>query len=203
MDADQPLTPPQLMAAAYAKPELQEALSLLLEFDNRLMAIAAKGQEPLIKQLRLAWWREQLEKERDAYPRGEPLLARVGGSGDGLKLVPALRLLVDAWDQIISSEGDMRSAAIGTANQLRVDAVFGSYANWVGSCIPTDAIRAAGDIWARGSIGLSASAERVKLLPGLKPLNLLCLAYAVDRDASGFARFRRFMRMGWHGLTGW
>ena len=91
MDAEQNLSPPQLMAIAYAKRELREAFSLLLEFDNRLMAIAAKGQETLIKQLRLAWWREQLAKDHNDRPKGEPLLARLatctphtGPSGTGM-----------------------------------------------------------------------------------------------------------------------
>lgn len=202
MNAKQTLMPPQHMAKAYAKPELREAFSLLLEFDSRLMAIAAKGQEPLMKQLRLAWWREQLKNESGARAKGEPLLARIGESRAELMLIPALQSLVDAWEQIVSAEDDTQSATLADANQTRVDAVFGSYALWVGSGVPTETIRAAGKCWAAGSLGLSVSADQVKLLQGLKPLNLLCLAYAVDSEASGFARLRRFARMSWHALTG-
>ena len=203
MDAEQNLSPPQRLAVAYARRDLREAFSLLLEFDNRLMAIAEKGQETLIKQLRFAWWREQLEKDRDARPTGEPFLARLSAIENSEGLVSALRSLVDAWEQIVSAEGDPESPEVATANQTRADAIFGNYAHWMtDSCNSPEAVRDAGECWARGSLGLSMAVKEVKLLPGLKPLNLLLLAYAVDGDANGLARFRIFLRMSWHGLTG-
>ncbi len=203
MDAEQNLSPPQLMAIAYAKRELREAFSLLLEFDNRLMAIAAKGQETLIKQLRLAWWREQLAKDHIDRPKGEPLLARLATCDHSLALVAAFQSLVDTWEQIVAAEGDTESPAIIAANKARADVVFGSYVHWVAdNHISLEAVRAAGECWARGSLGLSVAVKDVKLLPGLKPLNLLQIAYAADSNANGIARFRIFVRMSWHGLTG-
>lgn len=203
MDAEQNLSPPQRLAVAYARRDLREAFSLLLEFDNRLMAIAAKGQETLIKQLRFAWWREQLEKDRDARPTGEPLLARLSACENLEGLVSALQSLVDAWEQIVSAEGDPESPEIAAANQTRADAIFGNYAHWAtDSCNSPEAVRVAGECWARGSLGLFVSAKDAKLLSGLKPLNLLRIAYSADGNANGLARFRIFLRMSWHGLTG-
>lgn len=203
MDAKQNLSPPQRLAVAYARRDLREAFSLLLEFDNRLMAIAAKGQETLIKQLRLAWWRKQFGKDRDVRPTGEPLLARLSACGNPERLVSALQSLVDAWEQIVSAEGGRESPEIAAANQTRADAIFGNYAHWAtDSCNSPEAVRVAGERWARGSLGLLMPDNDAKLLPGLKPLNLLQLAYAVDGNANGLARFRIFLRMGWHGLTG-
>ena len=194
------LSPPQRMAVAYARPDLRGALGLLLELDNRLMAVAAKGQEPLIKQLRLAWWREQLAKDATDRPKGEPLLAMIPECEHQSGLVAALQSLVDAWDAIIVADGDVDSAM--RANRTRVEAVFGSYAKWAGSQIPQQPIREVGEIWAKGSMGIAVSPKQVKILSGLKPLNLLCLAYSLDQNASGAARFRRFLRMNWHALTG-
>ncbi|MGC1469811.1 MAG: hypothetical protein WA793_10555 [Sphingorhabdus sp.] len=203
MDAKRNLSPPQRLAVAYAQRDLREAFSLLLEFDNRLMAIAAKGQESLIKQLRLAWWRDQLKKDYIDRPKGEPLLAQLAICDHSLALVAAFQSLVDAWEQIVAVEGDIESPAILVANKARGDAIFGSYAIWAsGGRISTEAVRAAGEFWARGSLGLLVLATDLKLLPGLKPLNLLQLAYAVDGKANGHARFRIFLRMSWHGLTG-
>ncbi len=203
MDVEPNLSPPQRLAVAYARRDLREAFSLLLEFDNRLMAIAAKGQETLIKQLRLAWWREQIGKDRDVRPTGEPLLARLSACENPERLVSALQSLVDAWEQIVSAEGDTESPAIIAANKARADVVFGSYVHWVAdNHISLDAVRAAGECWARGGLGLSVLAKDVKLLPGLKPLNLLQIAYAADSNANGLVRFRIFVRMSWHGLTG-
>ena len=142
MDAERNLSPPQRLAVAYARRELREAFSLLLEFDNRLMALAAKGQESLIKQLRLAWWREQLDKDRDIRPLGEPLLARLSAIENSEGLVSALRSLVDAWEQIVSAEGDPESPEIAAANLTRTDAIFGNYAHWAtDSCNSPEAVR--------------------------------------------------------------
>jgi phytoene synthase len=191
------------LAVAYARRDLREALSLLLEFDNRLMALVVKGQETLIQQLRLAWWREQLEKSNNARPIGEPLLGRLSACEHLDDLGPAMQSLVDAWELIVSADGDAESPAIVAANKVRVDAVFGSYAFWVtGKPISVKAFDTAGECWARGSLGLPAYAGKAEILPGLKPLNLLWLAYASDRNASGIAGFRIFVRMGWHALTG-
>lgn len=203
MDIAQDLSPPQRLAVTYARRDQREAFSLLLEFDNRLMAIAAKGQETLIKQLRLAWWREQLEKDQNDWPKGEPLLARLSACENPEGLVSALQSLVDAWELIVAADGDVESPAIVAANKARADVVFGSYAHWVAdNRISTEALRAAGECWAIGSLGLSVAAKDVKLLPGLKPLNLLQIANAADSNANGLARFRIFVRMSWHGLTG-
>ncbi|MEQ1550535.1 hypothetical protein [Sphingorhabdus sp.] len=203
MDAKRNLSPPQRLAVAYAQRDLREAFSLLLEFDNRLMAIAAKGQESLIKQLRLAWWREQIGRHRDVRPTGEPLLARLSACENAEGLDSALQSLVDAWERIVSAEGDPASPEIAAANQTRADAIFGNYAHWAtDSCNSPEAVRVAGECWARGSLGLLMSDNDAKLLPGLKPLNLLQLAYTVDGNANGLARFRIFLRMSWHGLTG-
>ncbi|RDV06816.1 hypothetical protein DXH95_05285 [Sphingorhabdus pulchriflava] len=203
MDIAQNLSPPQRLAVAYARRDLREALSLLLEFDNRLMALASKGQESLIMQLRLAWWREQLEKNSDTRPIGEPLLARLSACENPEGLVPGMQSLVDAWELIVSADGDAESPAIVAANKARADVVFGSYAFWsTGDRISTEAFDTAGDCWARGSLGLPAYAGKAEILPGLKPLNLLWLAYTSDRNATGLAGFRIFVRMGLHALTG-
>jgi 15-cis-phytoene synthase len=203
MDVEPNLSPPQRLAVAYARRDLREVFSLLLEFDNRLMAIAAKGQETLIKQLRLAWWREQIGKGRDVRPTGEPLLARLSACENPERLVSALQSLVDAWERIVSAEGDRESPEVAAANQTRAVAIFGNYAHWAtDSCNSPEAVRVAGERWARGSLGLLMPDNDAKRLPGLKPLNLLQLAYAVDGNANGLARFRIFIRMSWHGLTG-
>ena len=196
------LAPPQRMAVAYARRDLREALSVLLEFDNRLMEVASKGQESLLKQMRLAWWREQIGKDHDVRPKGEPLLARLGNIEESLGLAPALQSLVDAWAQLVSADGDPDDPEAVSANQHRANAVFGSYASWMKSPVPADTVQIAGEYWAKGSIGFPPGSEMPKLLPGLKPLNLLYLAYASENDEGRPVRVRRFARISWHALTG-
>ena len=196
------LTPPQRMAVAYARQDLREALSMLLEFDNRLMEVASKGQESLLKQMRLAWWREQIGKDRDTRARGEPFLARFGNLDESLGLAPALQSLVDAWEQLILADGDNSDPEAASANQIRANAVFGTYASWTESPIDAGAVQAVGEYWAKGSIGFPIGSETPKLLSGLKPLNLLFLACATGKEDGRVKRIRQFARISWHALTG-
>lgn len=201
MPAEPDLTPPQRMAIAYARRDLRQGLSILLEFDNRLLAIAAKGHEPVLKQLRLAWWREQLEKT-DAAPRGEPLLARITANRELPGLLAALQKLIEAFEHIIAADGDRDSPALKQAITLRSAAVFGSYACWVRAPVEAGRVHLAGERWARRSLGLPV-AGRLALLPaGLKPLNLLNLADALDSDASLTDRLLKYLRISAHALTG-
>lgn len=201
MPAETNLTPPQRMAVAYARREWQQGLSILLELDNRLLAIAAKGPEPVLKQLRLAWWREQLEKG-DAAPRGEPLLARIAANHELPELVASLQKLVEAFEHVVAADGDRNSPALAQAIALRGTAVFGSYACWVRAPVDAENVRLAGEQWARRSFGLSV-ADKAALLPAaFKPLNLLSLACALDGDANLAERLLKYLRMNWHALTG-
>lgn len=201
MPAETNLTPPQRMAVAYACREWRQGLSILLELDNRLLAIAAKGHEPVLKQLRLAWWREQLEKA-DAVPRGEPLLARIAASHELPGLVASLQKLVEAFEHVVAAEGDRNSPALTQAIELRGAAIFGSYARWMHAPVDAETVRLAGEQWARHSLGLSVTERPVMLPAALKPLNLLGLAYALDGDANLVERLRKYLRMSWHALTG-
>ena len=56
LDLEQ-LTPPKRLALAYARRPEKEALALLLLFDVSLGHIVQRSNEPLIGQMRLAWWR--------------------------------------------------------------------------------------------------------------------------------------------------
>lgn len=187
------------MAVAYARKDLRQALSILLEFDNRLMAIAAKGHEPVLKQLRLAWWREQLEKPESA-PRSEPLLERIASAKEAGGLVSALQKLVEAWEHIIAADGDPQSPELESAVAFRSEAVFGSYAVWRNST--ADMVHTAGKFWSRRSLGLRAEGAPALLPSALKPLNLLNLAHAISEDANIAARLSKYLRMNWHALTG-
>ena len=73
--------------------------------DARLAATVRGGREPVLAQIKLAWWREQLAKPADARPAGEPLLAMLAPlAGEGA----ALGRLVDGWEHLL---GDAPLAA--------------------------------------------------------------------------------------------
>lgn len=88
--------PPLLrLALAYAPVQARSQLLTLLALDRRLGSIVRASHEPMLAQLRLAWWREQLLAEPGGRPQGEPLLAAVtqwrGHSS-------VLAGLVDGWE---------------------------------------------------------------------------------------------------------
>ena len=202
MEVDNHLSPPQQMAVAHAPSALRNALSILLEFDNRMMAIASKGQEPVLKQLRYAWWREQLGKPTDQRPKGEPLLARITVENSPLKLEEALSELLDSWDIVVSSEDDDAQSALDKACIVRGNAIFGHCADWVGVNQPAvEKARKAGAIWSRQSFGLGIASETVELVPGLKPLNLLLLSAGIEAETSVLRRTGKYARLFWHALT--
>lgn len=91
------LPPIQRLALAYASARARLPTLALLALDQRLAGIVRNSHEPSLAQLRLAWWREQLQVDADTWPRGEPLLAAVkswhGRHG-------ALVELVDGWEYL-------------------------------------------------------------------------------------------------------
>ncbi len=89
------LPPLQRLALSYAPRVSRVALLGLLALDTRLAGIVRAAHEPILAQLRLAWWREALAGTSALRPSGEPLLAALAhwpGTRD------ALTGLVEGWE---------------------------------------------------------------------------------------------------------
>ncbi|MBS0255070.1 MAG: hypothetical protein JSS36_07660 [Proteobacteria bacterium] len=71
----------------------------LLALDARLAGVVRGAREPILGQLRLAWWRERLGEDPARWPTGEPLLAQ-------LRALPAATMapLVDGWEALLLGE---------------------------------------------------------------------------------------------------
>lgn len=69
------LPPLQRLALAYATARSRGPLLALLALDARLAGIVRNSREPMLAQLRLAWWREQLGGENALANHSDPLLA--------------------------------------------------------------------------------------------------------------------------------
>ncbi len=104
----------QQLAMAYATAASRGPLLIMMEFDLRLAEIVRSIKEPLLAQMRLAWWRDELAKAPEARPKGEPLLAAFGGVWQGEE--PALRSLVDGWEELLAEPPLLASAAENFAN---------------------------------------------------------------------------------------
>lgn len=83
------------LALAYAPAVERLPMLALQALDMRLAGIVRHSHEPMLAQLRLAWWREQLQQDGSAWPEGEPLLTALRSwDGKHAALIP----LVDAWE---------------------------------------------------------------------------------------------------------
>lgn len=98
------LSGPEMLAIAYAPRLIREEFRWLIHFDHRLREVLERAREPMIAQLRLAWWRDVLAKPVSGRPKGEPLLAQLTEL-DGA-LAPLASEIVDAYEAMIDAEPD-------------------------------------------------------------------------------------------------
>ena len=106
-EADPPypdLRDPRVLVAV--APERRAALAVLWAFAERLTALLRDTSEPLIGQIKLAWWRDMmalLASDPAALPKGEPLLAALQAHWNGEGRLDAL---VDAAEALLLAEED-------------------------------------------------------------------------------------------------
>lgn len=99
------LDPDRSLALAYVPAKLRPSIEALWRLDVALGAVLATGRDPMISRIRLAWWRESLEKlDRQPAP-AEPVLQAVaehliplGVSGE------ELARMEEGWAVLLSPE---------------------------------------------------------------------------------------------------
>ncbi len=156
--AEEWLSPPERLAIAYAPRALRPAWTGLLALDRRLADAARAGREPIMIQLRLAWWRDRLAEKAADRPRGEPLLAALVAWDDERA---ALGALVDGWEaQVVGEDGGV------ALDQARAGAIV-ALARMAGIA-PTPALTAAAADWAQGN-----GIDKAHLPRALRPLVLI------------------------------
>jgi phytoene synthase len=115
------LPAPQRLALSYAPSTTRAPTLALLALDARLGAALRQGGEPVLVQMRLAWWRDTLGSAPAGWPPGEPVLDLLRGWRNPAALVP----LVDGWEALLGETLD--AAAISAFAAGRADA-FGQLA---------------------------------------------------------------------------
>jgi phytoene synthase len=90
------------VALNYAKPDIRPKLASFFALDRRLGQIVANSSEPLLGQMRIAWWRDMLSASAGDRPTGDVVLDAIGASwgGDAQQLQP----LADAWEVFLIAE---------------------------------------------------------------------------------------------------
>ena len=190
------LSPPQRLAIAYAKPNHRPTFMLLLIFDNRIADIVGRSSEPMIAQMKIAWWYDAIGKETGKRPKGEPILQELDRLG-GNDVSRAMEKLLDAWGKLLSEE-IWSAATLEEFARCRSEAIFGTYGNGVGGgfdAVPLGKQWAIADLRQRFGSRVGIAVPAMVDLPKSRkwrPLSILVLATG---NPSG-------TRMIWHALTG-
>lgn len=111
----------QRLALAYSPASTRVAMLGVLALDARLGGIVRGAREPLLAQLRLAWWREQVGKGSGERAKGDPLLALLDAHNTR---IPALSRLMDGWEGLLG-EGPLLPDAIEELAEARALALSG------------------------------------------------------------------------------
>ena len=112
------------MALAYTGPDMRDALRNLLEFDARLARIVSATTEPMLGQMRLAWWRDTLGRPVHERPAGDAVLDALGARWDGGEA--ALIALTDGWERMLEEPPLTQSSARAFA-EARCEAMLAAH----------------------------------------------------------------------------
>jgi phytoene synthase len=170
------------LALAYGPRRAREPTLALLALDQRLAGIVRHSHEPMLAQLRLAWWREQLKAEATGWPLGEPLLAALK-SWQGRH--STLGALVDGWE-LLTGPAPLPAAALDGFAEGRGDA-FAALAEVTGAGDDRAKVRELGRAWALAdlaahiahpeerqvAVALAEAARAPRLSRGMRTLTVL------------------------------
>ena len=153
------LPPLERLALAWAPPAARPASAALLALDRRLAAILRHRREPLLAQMRLAWWRDRLGEGAEAWPRGDAGLDALRPWRDPAGLIP----LVDGWEALLCERLDASAIAEFAEGRAQGCAVLAAQLDERAAAA---AAQAAGRVWALADLAanLSDPAERDAVL---------------------------------------
>ncbi len=195
-DAYADLSPPVRLAIAYAPKRFRTAFSVLLRFDARFAEIVANTSEPLIGQIKLAWWRDAMAAGTHLRPKGEPMLSALFGFDQPI-LTGAAVALVDAWE-ILVAEQHWSASAVQDFAQKRGRALLGAYSQLCDRAdLPADIMVqwAIEDLRGRFGNRVPEFAKQDEVLPNARSVRTLTILALSVRQVSG-------PRLIWHALTG-
>lgn len=145
--------PERALALGYAPAASRDGVVALFALDAMLAKLTRGTREPIVAQLRLAWWREALERIDTAPVAGQPIIAAlretVLPSGvDGVMLAG----LVDGWEALIAGDVAMHGHERGRRLFEMAAIVLGADDPWVGD---------AGEGWALADLALTSPDQAV------------------------------------------
>ena len=99
-----------MLALAYTPSNMRDALRIFFEFDVRLARIVSATTEPMLGQIRLAWWRDALGMAVSDRATGDHVLDAIGTYWEGVER--PLVGLVDAWEEMLNEPPLSKEAAL-------------------------------------------------------------------------------------------
>ena len=182
------LPPPLRLAVVYAPARVRGVWSALLLIDHRLSRAVAGAREPLLAQVKLAWWRDRMRTPASQWPEGEPLLAALVPF-DGERA--ALEGLIDAWEGLIGDDaGEDETARLVKARANAVAAL----ARMSGCPVDENALELLARRW---TVPDAAQLLTVRLPRALRPL--VILANLPRSSDAGPLAMLRIVRLGLFG----
>jgi phytoene synthase len=142
------------LALSYAPDRSRAALDALFALDAALGNVLRTTREPLVGQMRLAWWREALEGLDASGAPAEPVLQSLTAAVLPLGITgSALSGMVDAWEALL---GDAGAGLIDDHARLRGRALF-AMGGVALDAAPGDPVEDAGEGWALADLAANIS----------------------------------------------
>ena len=173
------------IALGYCPVGQRAQLEAALALDQRLSQLVAKTSEPMLGQLRLAWWRETLQQPVAKRPQGDRVLDAIGQSWgeDSAALIG----MVDGWEHLLDPEplGEAKALAFaaGRGAALVIACGCGEGTGGFAKALTAARVWALADLAAGVSspaerdllvrLGLAAAETRARLDPPARPLAVL------------------------------
>jgi phytoene synthase len=214
-----PLDPDRRLALTYVPAARRVAVASLWHLDAALGAVVSSGREPMISRIKLAWWREALEKLDHAPAPAEPTLQAVADHllTNGISGAELARM-EEGWAVLLNEEA-LSGEELQTYAGARGGAFFRLTARLLGAELSPEQMRA-GERWALADLarhsgepdsGAALAAGRalagsVQWPARLRPLGMLAGLASRDllrgngREPQGAPR--RMLYMLRHRLTG-
>lgn len=144
------------LAVAHTPSAHREALAAMFTFDAMLGRVVAQAREPLLAQVRLAWWRDRLREVEPDAPAKDPLLRSLRVLWRGEEA--ALSTLVDRWEEVLGEDGLGLTALKGlSAARAECFARFAAIARSSGDA----AVERAGRRWAFVDLAFRSENEEI------------------------------------------
>ncbi len=215
-----PLDPERALALAYVPAGRRSAIEALWRLDVTLGAVLVTGRDPMVSRIRLAWWREALERLDHQPPPPEPIL-----SGVAAHLLPHgiagadLAAMEEGWE-ILASPGPLTTSDLEDYAKARGGTLFALSARLLGSEDRDERVARAGEAWALIDLARRSrdprekeearAAARSRAAGGtwparLRPLGMLAMLAFEDARGPRWQRQgspRRVLRMVRHRFTG-